>query len=682
MSAYLRFAILVSIVLCVSLAVTMRESVSQTSMAGASGDGWYSAPQAAQGATLFAQKCVVCHGAKLQGGAGPALAGNQFFFRFGGKPVSQLWSTIHTDMPLNAPSTLTDAQALAIVAYILQQNAFPAGPSPLLGSYDSLRIIPSAAPGAAGAAETATSAKPAMTEIKQPSTSAPSQQELDRSDVDADDWLTYGKDYRGSHYSTLATITASNVATVKPVCSVPLGAAGAFEGSPIAYKGILYVTTTNATFAIDGRTCAKLWTYQYGATDIAAGANNKGVAIGGGRVIRGTTDGHLIALDIKTGDLLWDRKIMDSSGGASALAAPLIWHDLVFMGEAGGDVGIRGEFMAFHVKDGTKAWGISTISAGPDAVDTSWDKSGTATHGGGGIWTYFTLDPATGTIFVPVGNPGPDFDPGLRPGANLFTTGLMALDATTGKLRWWYQTQPNDDHDWDATGSAEFDTTGGKKFVAVTAKDGFVHLLDRASGKLVTKIATTTVANADAAITTAGTHYCPGVTGGTEWNGAAWNPATNSLYVNSVDWCVTVKRSSLPSITNINQAATVFSGASGFGGGIPIPDPMAQANGWTTAIDPTTGSVKWHIRMGTPMISAVTPTAGGLLFTGNLNGDFLALDATTGATLFKYDTKNAIAGGVITYRAGGAQYVAVAAGNTSFVAWTITGKPTLFIFGL
>jgi PQQ-dependent dehydrogenase (methanol/ethanol family) len=645
-------------------------------------EDWYSAAQAAQGAALFTQKCAVCHGANLQGGAGPALVGNQFFLRYRGKPLSALWSTIHTEMPLNAPSTLSNAQSLALVAFILQRNGFPAGPSPIIGHYDITRIIPASAPGAAATGETAVNAKPVPMIVKQPSTSAPSQQELENADSDAGNWLTYGKGYRGARYSALSDITTANVSRIKPVCSVELSPEGSFEASPVAYNGTLYVTTTNGTFAIDGRTCAKIWNYQYDATDIAAGANNKGVAIGGGRVIRGTTDGHLIALDIKTGDLLWDRKIMDSSTGASAMAAPLIWHDLVFMGEAGGDVGVRGEVAAYRVGNGTKVWSFSTIPMGTQTGENTWKKAATASHGGGGVWTYFTLDPKSGTIFAAVGNPGPDFNNAVRPGANLFTTGIVALDASSGKLRWWYQTEPNDDHDWDATGSAEFQMPDGKNVLAATSKDGLLHLLDLATGKLLTKTATTTVANANAPITTAGTHYCPGVTGGSEWNGAAWHPATRLVYVNSVDWCVTVKLSKLANIANITAAGKVESGAASFGGGIPIPDPMAKAYGWTTAIDPATGSTRWHLKMPTPMIAALTSTGGGLVFTGDLNGDLLALDATSGRILYRYDTKNALAGGIITYRAGGAQYVAAAGGNTSFVAWKVTGKPTLFIFGL
>lgn len=644
---------------------SMRGATGKGSIAGAVGNDWYSSAQAAQGKALFAQKCAVCHGANLQGGAGPQLAGNQFFLRYRGKPLSALWSTIHTEMPLNAPSTLSTSQSLALVAFILQKNGFPAGPSPIVGHYDTTRIIPAAAPSANGVLATA-AAPPQPMVVKQPSTNVPTQDELEN--PDSGNWVTYGGGYAGSRYSALTGITSTNVSHLKVVCSLPLSAPGSFEASPVAYNDTLYVTTTYDTFAIDGRTCAKIWTYKYNPTDIEAGANNKGVAIGGGRAIRGTTDGHLIALDIKTGALLWDRKIMDSSTGASAMAAPLIWHDLVFMGTAGGDVGVRGEVSAYRVGDGTKVWSFSTVKS--------------ASQRGGGVWTYFTLDPKTGTIYVPVGNPGPDFNRTVRPGADLFTTGIVALDATSGTMRWEYQTQPNDDHDWDATGSAEFATAGGKQLLAATSKDGLLHLVDLTNGKLVSKTSTTTIANAQAPITPSGTHYCPGVMGGSEWNGAAWSPGTSLVYVNSVDWCVTVKLSKLGSIKNITQAQKAESGAAAFGGGIPVPDQMTTAHGWTTAVDPSTGTTRWHIKMPTPMVAALTPTAGGVLLTGDLNGNLIALDAMSGKSLYRYDTKNAMAGGIITYLAGGKQYVAAAGGNTSFVAWRVTGKPTLFIFSL
>lgn len=635
--------------------------------------GWYGKQQADSGAVLYAAKCQVCHGQKLEGGAGPALAGPQFFARFGGDPMSRLWYGVHTEMPLTAPASLPANESLDIVAWILRQNGFPAGPYRLIGHYDLNRIIPKASPGGPDVPGHPLAPAPDTT-VRQPISSVPGTAELVTADSAPADWLTYGKGYRSARYSTLADITAANAAQLKSVCTVPLGEGGAFEGGPVAYNGIIYVTTTHLTLAIDGATCAIKWRHQYVSSALESAANNKGVAVGGGRVIRGTPDGHLLALDLETGAVLWVRPIMDSKIGESAMAAPLIWRDLVFMSKAGGDLGIRGEAMAFRVTDGSKVWGFATIPMGQETGADSWPEAAAA-HGGGGTWTYYSIDPATGTLHVPVGNAFPDFVGDGRAGANLFTAGIVALDATSGALKWWYQTQPHDVHDWDATGSAVFTPAGGKPMVAATAKDGYVHLLDAATGKLMFQTSVTTHRNDKAPLTTAGTHYCPGPAGGEEWNGAAFSNATGLVYVNSVDWCVTLK------LAPVGKNASQMS-VSSFGGGIPMPDSMSLAHGWTTAIDPATGKVRWKVRQPTPMLAAVTPTAGGVLFTGTMDGHFLALDATSGSTLYDHDTGGAMAGGVITYLAGGRQYVAAASGSTSFVAWRVTGKPTLVIFGL
>ena len=289
-------------------------------------------------------------------------------------------------------------------------------------------------------------------------------------------------------------------------------------------------------------------------------------------------------------------------------------------------------------------------------------------------WTYLSIDPRQRALHVPVGNALPDFV-GTAGGGEPVHRRHRGARCGDGRLKWWYQTQPHDVHDWDATGSAVFTPAGGKPMVAATAKDGDLHLLDAATGKLQSRTSVTTHSNDQAPLTTAGTHFCPGPAGGMEWNGAAFSSTTGLVYVNSVDWCVTVK------LTGVGPNAPKMS-VSSFGGGIPVPDSMSLAHGWTTAVDPKTGKVRWKVRQPTPMLSAVTPTAGGVLFTGTLDGHFLALDATTGKTLYDHDTGGAMAGGVITYVAGGKQYVAAASGNTSFVAWRVTGKPTLVIFGL
>ena len=273
----------------------------------------------------------------FRGAPGQALVGNQFFLRYHGKPLSALWSIVHTQMPLNAPGTLSSSQSLALVAFILAENGFPPGPSPIVGHYDITRIIPDAAPGASAAVVAGAHAALGPMVVKQPTTNVPAQQELDEAGSDANDWLMYAKDYRGARYSALSEITTANVARLTPVCSVVLSSPGSFEASPSPTMVRFTSPRPTARSPLTARRARRYWSYQYDATDIEAGANrNKGVAIGGGRAIRGTTDGRLIALRPQNRHVLWNRKIMDSSAGASAIAAPLIWHDLVFMGFAGG----------------------------------------------------------------------------------------------------------------------------------------------------------------------------------------------------------------------------------------------------------------------------------------------------------------------------------------------------------
>ena len=281
----------------------------------------------------------------------------------------------------------------------------------------------------------------------------------------------------------------------------------------------------------------------------------------------------------------------------------------------------------------------------------------------------YALDRDTGTLFVPVGNPGPDYKKDMRPGANLFSISTVALDAKTGKLKWWYQLRANDDHDWDATVVSLFDA-GGKKLVATAGKEGILHVVRREDGKLVFKLPMTTLLNHDVPFTPEGVRVCP--VAGVQWNGAAHSPQTGLLYVNAIDWCTVFKSGKDP-----KWVATVpYTGlANGWGSN----DPISKWSGWTNAIDPVTGKMAWRVKWPTPMYAAITPTAGNVLFTGDLNGNFLALDARDGKTLYSFDTGGPVAGGVITYEVKGKQYVAVASGHSGG-SIPLTGSTTVVIF--
>ena len=643
---------------------------------GALGDGtaFFSATQVSQGRWEFAQKCAVCHGAQLQGSGAPALKGTEFNAQWNGKTLGDLYSYVHRNMPLGQGGELNSQEYADIVSYVLAQNGLPAGNEKLTPRSPMDRVLDLSAAASGSAAASVPPGTVRIGELygklTQPTTSGPTQVELDAADSATSNWLMYNKGYRGGRYSKLQQINVRNASRLRPVCMFQLGELGTFSTGPVVYDGILYATTHLGTYAIDATTCRKLWTHQHVAQGPEMNATNKGVAIAGGRVIRGTQDGFLYALDAKTGAPLWVRQVADWSIGEGVGAAPLVWNDIVYVGKAGGDWGIRGRMMAFHVADGSLAWAFDLIPTGDETGANTWENAGSAEHGGGAAWVAYALDRETGTLFVPVGNPGPDYNKAMRPGANLFSISTVALDARSGKLKWWYQLRANDDHDWDATVVSLFDA-GGRKLVATSGKEGILHVVDRDNGKLVFKLPMTTVLNHDVPLTPEGVRVCP--VAGVQWNGAAHSPSTGLLYVNAIDWCTLFKSGPDP-----KWVATIpYTGlANGWG----TNDSIDKWSGWTNAVDPRTGKMAWRVHMPTPMYAALTPTAGNVLFTGDLNGRFLVLDARSGKTLYSFDTGGPIAGGVITYEQKGKQYVAVASGHSGG-SIPLTGSTTIVIFG-
>lgn len=339
-----------------------------------------------------------------------------------------------------------------------------------------------------------------------------------------------------------------------------------------------------------------------------------------------------------------------------------------------GDLAARGALLAFNASDGTPLWTFETIPTGNAPGSETWQRSGTQQYGGGAIWNALALDPATGLVFAPVGNPGPDFNAAVRPGSNLYTGSVIAVDARTGSLKWYNQLVPADFHDWDMTAVSLVQTANGAKFVAAAGKNGLLYLLDRRDGRLVWQTPVTTRLNVDAPMSTAGTHYCPGTVGGVEWNGPAFDPDRHMLFVNAVDWCVTAILGPVPTPSPGQDYTGLANGYGTF-------DPVDQARGWVNAIDARTGKAAWRVKMPSPMIAGITPTAGGVLLTGDVGGNFLVLDARNGRRLYSFVTGGSIAGGVITYQQGSRQYVAVASGNSSRT-WFSNGSPTVIVFGL
>ncbi len=505
-----------------------------------------------------------------------------------------------------------------------------------------------------------------------PSGTGPTQHQLDIADTDAAHWLTANKGYLGYRYSALSAINTSNVGQVKVLCTAALGFDGAFQTGPIEFAGVLYATAGLTTYAIDATTCASLWSYTYPGS--SGGSHNRGLALAQGRLFRGASD-HLLALDAKTGALLWDRQVMDGTLGENANGAPLAWGGLVFVGKAGGDKGIQGEVMALRQSDGSLAWGFHTVPNPGDFGSDTWPDAFSIAHGGGATWTAFALDEARGLLLFPVGNPGPDNNKSLRPGRNLFTSSVVALDAGTGALSWYHQLLPGDDRDWDTTIAAAMPTAGGLDIAVAAGKDGVLHMVDRADGRLLHTVplvqnylnTTTRVPRGT------GLRLCP--IAAVQWSGPSYSPATNLLYMPGIDWCSQVIQGPVPTYAPGQPYAGWVNTEAG------SRDPIGQAFGLVNAIDVGSGALVWRARTAALPLGGLVATGGGVVAVGEINGDVAFLDARTGTALGAVNVGQPIGGGVVSYAVAGRQRIAVAAGITSKVYGT-SGTATLAVLGI
>jgi alcohol dehydrogenase (cytochrome c) len=484
-------------------------------------------------------------------------------------------------------------------------------------------------------------------------------------------WPAYNNGLDSQRFSPLSQIDASNVGKLAKVCSLKLGDDGPFQSGPLVIDDTLYVTTSHTTVALSATDCTVRWRNVYTADELESWPVNRGVAYLDGRIFRGTPDARVIALDSKTGKELWRTKVGEPTKGESVPSAPVAWDGKVFMGMANGDFGTRGRMLALDANSGAQLWKFDTVAVDDEKNADSWKRKASAATGGGATWSSYTIDTETGEIFIPVGNPSPALAPGYRPGANLYTDSLLVLDAKTGGLKWYYQLIPNDRHDWDLGATAAlYADKNDRKIALVGNKDGYAYAIDRASHQLVFKTPITTIKNGDAPITPQDTLVCPGYVGGVEWNGPAYDASRKTAYLGSVDWCATYH----------SGEVTLADGRPDLGG---VFEPVGKASGWVTALDGTTGADRWRYHADAPVVAGVTPTAGGIVLTGDISGNLLALDSGTGKLLLKTPVGGSMAGGVITYAVGGTQYVAFTSGNLSkFTFAGSTGTPTIVVYGV
>jgi len=506
------------------------------------------------------------------------------------------------------------------------------------------------------------------------------------------DWPAYNRTLAGDRYSPLSDITSANAAQLALRCAYTLPEVAAFQSGPLVIDGTMYFTTFEGSYAIDAASCKEKWTQHRKSTGPAGLAVNRGFAYLDGRLYRGTADAHVIALDARDGKVLWDRAPDIQGPGISFPMAPIAAHGRVYVGNAGGDtVGVTGHVYALDARDGHVIWRFDVVPEKGRARAT-WTNPRLPVSGGA-FWTSFTLDEPKGILYVPAGNPAPDFDFLDRTGEDLYADSVIAIDAASGRILGYNQLVKRDSHDWDVDSAPTLVTTrAGRRIIASANKDGLLSILDRAGVgapggasddrvpviPLLSQTPTTTRENVDVPLSREHpVHFCPGMGGGTEWNGAAYSPRTNSLFVGAVDLCGHVQ---LVRELAVPATGEVWFGSSGSMG--DMIDPSDAARGWLTAFDAENGKVRWKFKAPHPILAGVTPTGGDLVFAADLGGDLYALDQKDGTVRWHTSTGQSVGGGLVVYRAGGQELLGIASGMKSSAWPGATDNSRILVYGL
>ncbi|MFY9751451.1 MAG: PQQ-dependent dehydrogenase, methanol/ethanol family [Candidatus Acidiferrales bacterium] len=498
-----------------------------------------------------------------------------------------------------------------------------------------------------------------------------------RAEPVGDNWTSYNGDYTGRRFSSLQQINARNVAQLKATWVFHPGNSQNLEVTPVVVRGLMYITSANDVFALDARTGRQVWHYSRpvssGLLDDAAAHKNRGVAVWGNSVFVETDDAHLLSLDARSGGLRWDVAYADKTKHYGATSAPLVVKDLVVVGTSGGDSGVRGFVAAFDAATGTEKWRFWTIPGPGEFGSSSWPGD-SYLHGGGTTWMPGAYDPKLNTLYWTTSNAAPDFVGDSRPGDDLYTACVLALDPDTGKLKWYFQFTPHDVYDYDATETPvllDSEENGTTRHLLVQAnRNGFFYLLDRTNGKFLRATPFVDRLNwangVDASgrpiisgrIPTAeGTNICPGIDGATNWYSPSYNPKTGLFYVMALENCnlfFAKPRDFVKGETFYNTGTT-----------LPPGEHMQKV---LLALSVANGKRAWSYPQAGQGTSwgGTLATAGGLVFFGDDSESFEAVEAETGQVLWHFNTGQVIRASPMSFAVGGVQYVAIAADSDIF----------------
>ena len=493
----------------------------------------------------------------------------------------------------------------------------------------------------------------------------------------ATNWLSYNGDYTGRRYSALREVHAGNVAQLRAQWVFHASSSSNLEVTPVVVDGIMFVTAANDAFALDAQTGRTLWHYSRpvteGLIDDASQHHNRGVGIWRSRIYMETDNAHLLCLDARSGHLLWDVAYTDGSPNYGATSAPLVVQNKVIVGTSGGDDGVRGFVAAYDAETGREAWRFWTIPAPGEFGSASWPGE-SYKLGGGTTWMPGTFDPELNTIFWGTSNPAPDFDGAPRPGDDLYTDCLLALDPDTGKLKWYFQFTPHDLFDYDATQTPVLvDATfrgRPRKLIIEANRNGFLYLLDRTNGQFLSAMRFAEKLNWATGIdekgrpirteikpSAEGTRVCPGMVGATNWHAPSYNPETSLFYFMALESCsvlVLKPQAFKPRETYYSTGARHSEG------------DYNQKILLAYSVDGDKPAWR-YVQTGRGHSAGGTmTTAGGLVFFGDDAESFEAVDAQTGKPLWHFHTGQNIAASPMSYAINSKQYVAIAAGSDIF----------------